>query len=541
MAATLFSMSFAAATASLASLFPVMLVEAVLRQSIIDQVRGVQRHVSREHMSFGQRTSLRVQSMADQGVLMQGVQQGGARSSDPKGATWFGEFAQAESTYTDDLPSRETNPDVVFADGWTPRYKTNKGAGEAAARFHESPSAGDGQAWQTHFPALGASVSGDRSKDGVWYIDGGGEWMQDYKSMPLAKTPHTSRHLRTDASWFDSSVAQYDGFGREKMPGPSSAKRLAGWAEKSVNTTLTCEKPGCNGSAALQAFDASTEQAKNCRLSFHVHPTDFDDRHSGERLVFIHVNNAAVNTDCFPDANGCADETLGDVNPKSLFPCVLGLPVDHLMNFSTGLLTISAGISDVVDECPYSGNMLSAVPMVTCMVAPMPLAAAAAPVPVMPVPLQATGVGDSVVKCFETPLQCPERNCTAESSVIFPMVNGESLDGCRANLTFMQTDFDGDEGSIELINFATVGNETLGTDLPPGKNPCKSKFAGTPLSEVEMEYAAVTDKSIEAAQNGVFNFRAKISELVDECASEGYLLNGKAKVCCTATFSPQEA
>ena len=44
----------------------------------------------------------------------------------------------------------------------------------------------------------------------------------------------------------------------------------------------------------------------------------------------------------------------------SVVPCAL---MD-----GAGVLSLSAQISDMVDECPYEGNLLSAVPVVTCMV-----------------------------------------------------------------------------------------------------------------------------------------------------------------------------
>merc|ERR1719198_2382454 len=133
-----------------------------------------------------------------------------------------------------------------------------------------------------------------------------------------------------------------------------------------MNGTMACAAAGCIANATLQAFDGATEIASHCKFSLYLHPTDFDDQYSGERLTFISVNGATVNTDCFPMVSGCNMTT-----QAPMFSCLRDLSLDSLID-STGTLRIAAQISDVVDECPYQGNLLSAVPMVTCLVQPKP-------------------------------------------------------------------------------------------------------------------------------------------------------------------------
>jgi len=284
----------------------------------------------------------------------------GAQSSgrEPLKADWFGSFALGESSY-DGAADRS----ALRSDGWDLKrddpYK--EGSVKEAVYFHESPSAGSKEAWQTHFPALSGGPAGRVKSIGTWHVDPGGHWVQDYQ---VPDTEHAGSNI---PGWFDASVAQYDGFGREKSPLPGSPRFYAeGYQERAVNTTIQCREPGCIASTYLQAFNGNTETATHCKLSLFLHPTDFDDQYSGERLTFIKVNGITVNTDCFPMVSGCNASA-----QAPMFSCLQELPIDHLID-STGFLNISAQISDVVDECPYQGNLLSGVPLVTCLVAGKP-------------------------------------------------------------------------------------------------------------------------------------------------------------------------
>ena len=92
-----------------------------------------------------------------------------------------------------------------------------------------------------------------------------------------------------------------------RQPFPETARAYtAPWVERSVNTTLTCETPGCTGWSLMEIYDASSEEIANCHMSFAVHPTDFDDFHSGERVEFIDGNGARLHTDCFPVQSSCS-------------------------------------------------------------------------------------------------------------------------------------------------------------------------------------------------------------------------------------------
>jgi hypothetical protein len=334
---------------------------------------------------------------------------------------------------------------------------------------------------------------------------------------------------QTDAEWFDQSVDNFDGFGRRATPPLDSAIRLfaEGFRERSVNTTLSCKDAGCTASALLQAYDPNSERAAHCKLSLHLHPTDFDDQYSGERLTFVKINGVTVNTDCFPMINGC-----NKTSQAPLFPCVQGLPVHSLMDKS-GRLNISAQISDVVDECPYQGNLLSSVPMVTCLVAPALKEKEPEPEPLKPTlptrleqPLSALNVS--------APLRCLYRGCSATALLKVDPTVASMISECILGVKIYQTDFDGDEGTVEQLEFLKVDGIDVQGNLAPGKNPCRSAWKGTPLSLASLEHSVLTGHDVTAnASQGEVAVQAKITDHVDECAHDGYLLDGLVQMNCT--------
>merc|ERR1740130_978513 len=98
-----------------------------------------------------------------------------------------------------------------------------------------------------------------------------------------------------------------------------------------------------------------------------------------------------------------------------------------------------------------------------------------------------------------------------------------------------QTDFDGDHDSVEQIEYINLFGESLATNATPGQNPCKSQRLGTPVAEEDLEYEVVTDEDITevvATNGGLMVVEGRISLLVDECAHEGYLLDGTISVTC---------
>jgi len=292
-----------------------------------------------------------------------------------------------------------------------------------------------------------------------------------------------------------------------------------------VNATMTCREAGCSASTTLQVFDGEREEAERCRLNFDLHPTDFDDLYSGERLTHIAVNGVRVNTDCFPLMSGCHPST-----QAQLFSCLQEFPVDALITKS-GLLRVSAQISDTVDECPYEGNLLAAVPIVTCMVAPKP-SPPALPAPKRPIPPRvAPGTREYIY--VTAPLRCPERGCVARAHVRFNLTEF-SVTRCLLSVMIHPTDFDGDDGTVEQLEYVTVDGATLAGNWTPGGNPCRSAWVGDRSSLRETLPRVIHNHDVTAdAADGSVSVVAKITPHVDECAHDGYLLDGLVEINCT--------
>lgn len=84
------------------------------------------------------------------------------------------------------------------------------------------------------------------------------------KFEPVSKTWRVSASRgfgapREDAEWFDSTVAQYDAFGRPRAPSEASERFFVDWAERRRSAAIACQAPGCTGSATLEVFNASEE------------------------------------------------------------------------------------------------------------------------------------------------------------------------------------------------------------------------------------------------------------------------------------------
>lgn len=305
------------------------------------------------------------------------------------------------------------------------------------------------------------------------------------------------------------------------------------WQIRSVNGTMTCKDPGCTANQSITVFDPSTEQATFCHLSLLVHNTDFDDLYSGERLTEIRANGHVVNTDCFPMASGCSA-----TEPRPLFPCLTDLPVDAIWELGSGSVRVSASIPDVVDECPMNGNMLSTIPIVTCLVRPIPPTTTTTPPPPAPPPQPQNRIVQAPQQLLMgAPIRCAERNCTAKAELLFNRSGTEVvLSNCKLNLTLNQTDYDGEEGTPENVEFVKVDGKTLATNVSPGKNPCSSVRAGVPLTAAQTSYDVLKGVDVtDNAMNGTITVEVKIDDHVDECAYEGYLLSGWVYVACTLT------
>jgi len=444
------------------------------------------------------------------------------KTEGPHPAGWFDGFSAGESTFDHDgtLDHRSVNTELDVMDGWDPHQQNPLFTRAAPARwFQETKSGADKEAWQTFYPAQRTSVAGNGVKTGSWFEGKGGTWQQDY----VSGAPLSTGKSGVPASWFDASVNQVDGFGRTKFPGIGSPRNFFDWEERSVNTSLECKSPGCTANVTLLApFDSSKEMAKNCRLSVFFRPTDFDDQYAGENVEWIQVNNQAVSGKCRPYADGC-----NQTAQRPLLPCVDNIPIDLLMP-KNGDLKIAAKIPDVVDECPYKGNMLSAVPMVTCLVALKHNEGA-------PAPKKAVTMLNTNMTCVtKMPLQCSTKGCASEIAI---PVNATcaGLGQCMLSVEVQQTDFDNQDGTDELIEYIKVDGAYIqaASNLKPGKNPCKSKWSGTNLTAADMKFAALSNHAVNVSTGKVL-VEAKISRFVDECASNGYLFDAVATVTCKA-------
>jgi hypothetical protein len=440
---------------------------------------------------------------------------GTRRSQNPP--EWFDDFEQGESTYTHDgtLADPELNKFIVVRDGWNPHQKNPYQIGTVPSEFfEETPGGGPKNAWQTFYPE-----SPGKEATGKWFRGTGGLWQQEY----IGQRQSAGAHLKP--AWFDSAVAQNDEFSRMKYPDFKSPRMDIDWEERSVNTTLTCDKPGCIANSSITApFDPSTELAKDCQISVFFHPTDFENEFEGERVEYVQINDKPFAARCHPYADGC-----NATATRPLLPCVSSVPLDMVLP-ENGVLVVSAKISDVVDECPYQGNYLSAVPVVTCMVTSKTKAAA----------IKAPDKIENGTCTVQAPLQCTQKGCSSKVSI--PVSETCASQGtCKLSINVTQTDYDNGDGTPELIQYIKVGetNMTLEEDgSKSGQNPCKSKWSGTNLTQDQLVFSALNDFELEnITKNSTVDQRrviieAKISKYVDECASDGYLLDAMATIVC---------
>jgi len=351
--------------------------------------------------------------------------------------------------------------------------------------------------------------------------------------------------------------------------------------ERTVNTTLACADPGCSMNVSLQAFEGNNERAKHCSFKFDVTATDFD--HPDEQFEWISINGVRVNTGCNIAATGC-----NSTATRPAYPCIDNLRLDSLMPTS-GTLIIGAKINELVDECPYEGMMLHAVPMVTCLVQgkqPPPLYDGTPNSPEAILAAQAaaaaetnSAIGGSTIVAqgrtvavsetgsdgssqlmnvfrnnqqaeafrlagqeiagptwhfVQAPLKCTERGCNARL-VMGINRTAATMGTCALTVLVNQTDFDGEHGSDERVAFISVGSDNVTvTDPSPGVNPCTARWSGSPVPDDQLEYTAVSALDVtEAVADGEIIINAQITDTVDECPSQGFLLDALVQVNCT--------
>jgi len=295
-----------------------------------------------------------------------------------------------------------------------------------------------------------------------------------------------------------------------------------------VNTTLKCKTVGCTASSSIHAFNAAKEEAQNCRLNIGVHATDYDDDWSREFILWT-LNGFSVNSRCDPKARGC--------NPNAsrpLYGCLSEYGVDHLLQ-GNGTMLVEGTNSKMVDECPFEGNLLSGVATVTCLVRNRTVETA---VNKSVAAVKKSGSTKAIPAInVSAPLQCSKPGCTA--STLLHMDPGLAMLGgkCKMNVTLVQTDFDDALGVPEQLDFLLLeGSGNLSTNVKPGKNPCTAAAQGKPLKPEQQLYPLVANRDVtEVVKNsyGALRLTGKISDMVDECASQGrFLLDGFVVVIC---------
>lgn len=259
-------------------------------------------------------------------------------------------------------------------------------------------------------------------------------------------------------------------------------------------------------------------------FTLHVWPTDYDDLYSGERVEYVKVNGYIVNFDWFPMTSGC--DPTAQIKPVEV---VKHFPIDVLMN-SNSSVVIEAKISDMVDECAYDENLFAGYINISCTITKKSTSSRQKPTPtvVMPTKVYPTLTLSSETQNTSAYLRCAAAGCTATADLY-----GDGT--CFLSVLLQQTDFDGNAGSIETVTYLKVGGDTVLENVTPGLNPCNHEARGDPLSPDEMVYSLLKNHEVDV--NGILTVEAQISPHVDECASNGYLLDATVLMNCTAEVS----
>jgi hypothetical protein len=438
---------------------------------------------------------------------------------------WF-VTEQAPQNRWEHAPERRWDPRIVYP------HLYNENLREPPW-FTETISNGPRAAWQT--PGAGDSfhrsesigVSGD---DRWRYV--APDWAPDYRVTELVN--EARRSAKHQASWFSPRVDEYDIYGRRLPPEVGSAQRMMAevggdaWFERTVNTSVVCSRANCTGSSTLYAFDPATEEANHCYLQIHVHPTDFDADWSEERVRF-RVNGYTVKAQCDPMARGCNATAW-----RPLISCLRDMSVDHIINNTNGAMVVEGKISPMVDECPYEGNLLSSVAAVTCMVRPRRA------------PPEVQNLAGSQVTLMpewttSAPVRCREPGCNASTDLWVDPNYATQGGACLLTWTLNQTDFDDASSEfLEYVNLGTLsGSINMRNNIPemPSLNPCNAEYAHPDPDPARTPLTLIKGLNISGAilrhgNAGIITFRAKISNMVDECDSEGYLFDSRVTVTC---------
>jgi len=474
-------------------------------------------------------------------------------------AGFFDSFSDGESTWDpdgSDLDAQATEESI--ADG--PDTGQTMPTLEPPKWFHETESAGPTEAWQTY--GLNPDDVHPYSDAPAWKELVGGKVQQGwYNQDTLADFMPVKGNVK-DPGWFETRVDTTDGYGRPRQPSPQSVLHYVEWNETKRSVNLTCDRPGCTANATLQVLGNTSEmEYRLCKLSVLLHAMDFDDEYSRETLEWLVVNDREVLRNFTPLAPGHCNnftnpqslqfpQSLLAISNKSgakasggkptresnllgtddlpLYPCLQEFPLEQLLK-NDGKISISAKISPMVDECPVNGNFLSAVVVASCFERPIP-----PPLPPLPV-LEKKAAAQNLSKAeFETnitvPFRCKAPGCIARANLVIDKYHKADRK-CKLSVRIKQTDFDGDDGTIEVVEWVQVNGKNLTTNVKPGKNPCEeakhgkaSKLKPFPLLKEKDVTAAAGKDSIALA--------VKISDMVDECGIDDYLLVGEATLHC---------
>jgi len=346
----------------------------------------------------------------------------------------------------------------------------------------------------------------------------------------------------------------------------------------------------------------SVEEYKMCRLSVMLRATDFDDEYSRETVEWLTVNEKEVMRNFTPMAKGCGNlkpdvitslvetsqhaskngsKTTSNatssgtpsgasflVGDSPLYGFLSDIDVQELLG-SNGSLNIVGKISKYVDECPIDGNHFSAVAIVTCFHRPILIPPTTTTTTIV-APLAPAELAINISR----PVQCKAPGCTANILMTLPDRIKDNRT-CKLTVRINNTDFDSPgDADVETIEWLQLNgnNETLGKIS--GTNPCQlaqietetisndtSKKANissdlnttwiayeneTLVDNVTVQSTLIRDYITLLDQKDVTNMVAggnltlsvKITDMVDECAIDGYLLYGIAElVCITGTDS----
>lgn len=128
-------------------------------------------------------------------------------------------------------------------------------------------------------------------------------------------------------------------------------------------------------------------------------------------------------------------------------------------------------------------------------------------------------------------MRCAEKGC-GTGMLLDMNRTALRINKCIAQVYVNQTDFDNSDGAIELLNISVGGKPVL-VNAKPGQNPCRDFYDGNPLTSLAKRYHALKDYDItDEVKKGPVGFHASISHQVDECASNGYLLDSMLQINC---------